>query len=147
MRIRALAFVLLMLGQLFAQDPPKPTVRECRANLNRWLPLFHLAFADAACNADGTPACPFAAGLRTLSTSELLDIPAQAEACIPVDRKRRYEWVYGWVSARAENIVVERTGYFLEDADQMDAYTRWEDKQRGIVPPPKGGPDTVAKEQ
>jgi hypothetical protein len=137
-----LAFILLVASAV-AQDQPKPTVRECRAHLRVWLPLFRLAFADTKCNGDGTSACPFAAGLRTLSTSELLDIPAQSESCIPVDKKRRF--AYGWIATRAENIVVERTGYFLEDADQMDAYDRWEQEQRGIVPAPKGGPDTVAR--
>jgi hypothetical protein len=138
---KILAVVLALASVVSAQT--QPTVRECRAHLRVWLPLFRLAFADAECNGDGTPACPFAAGLRTLSTSELLDIPARAEACIPVDK--RHGWAYGWVSARAENAVVQRTGYFLEDSGEMDAYDRWEDRQRGIVPPPKGGPDTVAR--
>jgi hypothetical protein len=111
MKIRALAFVLLVASGLAQEAPPKPTVRERRAHLRVWLPLFRLAFADTKCNGDGTPACPFAAGLRTLSTSELLDTPARAEACIPVDKKRQF--AYGWIATRAENIVVERTGYFL----------------------------------
>jgi hypothetical protein len=37
-------FVLLMLGQLAAQDAqPTPTVKACRANLKQWIPLFREA--------------------------------------------------------------------------------------------------------
>jgi hypothetical protein len=102
--------------------------------------LFRHAYGSPACNGD-SPACPFAAGLRTLSTSELLDIPAQAEACIFADRHRKG---YAWVATRSENVIVMRAGYFFQDADQMDAFIRWEDKQRGITPE-DDGPDTVAR--
>ena len=135
--------VLMFACSLFAQDaqpkPLKPTVRECRANLSRWLPLFRDAYGSPACNGD-SPACPFAAGLRALSTHELLDIPPLAEECIFADRHRKG---YAWVTVRAENVIVMRTGYFFQDTDQMDAYIRWEDRQRGITP--KDGPDTVAQ--
>jgi hypothetical protein len=40
---------------------------------------------------------------------------------------------------------VMRATYFLDDTGQLDAYARWEDKQRGVMPAPKGGPDTVAE--
>jgi hypothetical protein len=37
-------FVLLMLGQLAAQDAqPTPTVKACRADLKQWIPLFREA--------------------------------------------------------------------------------------------------------
>ncbi len=138
--------VLLMLGQLFAQDaqpkPLKPTVRECRANLKQWIPLFRDAYGTRECDGDGTHACPFAAGLRALSTDELLDIPPLAQACIFADRHRKG---YAWVAVRAENVIVMRAGYFFQDTDQMDTYIRWEDRQRGIAP--KDEPDTVAKRQ
>ena len=76
----ALVFVLLVASGT-AQEA-KPTRAECRAHLQAWLPLFRDAYGSPACDGDGTHACPFAAGLRTLSTHELLDIPPQAEACI-----------------------------------------------------------------
>ncbi|MFZ0868347.1 MAG: hypothetical protein WA182_13840 [Candidatus Sulfotelmatobacter sp.] len=145
----ALAIVLLTLGQLFAQDAPKPTVKECRANLKQWIPLFRNAFASPACNThdgDGSPACPFAAGLRTMSTDELLDIPPLAEACIAVDRHHKG---YAWSVTRASNIIVMRATYFLDDTGQLDAYARWEQKQRGISPAPSNSdePDTVSQRQ
>lgn len=141
--MRTLAVVLMFGSLSFAQDAPKPTVRECRANLSRWLPLFRDAYGSSACNGDGTHACPFAAGLRTLSTDELLDIPPQAEACIFADRHRKG---YAWVAIRSENVIVMRAGYFFQDTDQMDAYIRWEDRQREIAPAPEDNePDTVAK--
>jgi len=142
MRIRTLAFVLLVASGLAAQEP-KPTRAECRAHLQVWLPLFRDAYGSSACNGDGTHACPFASGLRTLSTSELLDIPTQAEACIAVDKRHKG---YGWVATRAENVIVMRAGYFFQDTDQTDAYERWEQKQQGITPPtPKEEDDTDAR--
>jgi hypothetical protein len=143
----ALAVLLLTLGQLFAQDAPKPTVKECRTNLKQWIPLFRDAFASPACNAhdgDGSAACPFAAGLRTMSTDELLDISPLAEAGIAVDRHHKG---YAWSVTRVSNIIVMRATYFLDDTGQLDAYARWEQKQRGISPAPHDDdPDTVAKE-
>jgi hypothetical protein len=105
--------------------------------------LFRDAYGSPACNSDSL-ACPFAAGLRTLSTHELLDIPPQAEACIFADRHRKG---YAWVATRAENVIVMRAGYFFRDADLVDDYIRWEDRQRGIVnPAPEDNePDTVAR--
>ena len=47
-------FVLLVTSGLAQEPKPKPTVKECRAHLRVWLPLFRLAFADAACNGDGS---------------------------------------------------------------------------------------------
>ena len=142
---RVVAFALVFVASaLFAQDQPKPTVKACRANLKQWIPLFRDAYGSPACNGD-SPACPFAAGLRTLSTHELLDIPPQAEACIFADRHRKG---YAWVATRAENVIVMRTGYFFQDADIVDDYIRWEEKQRGVsTPAPSNSdePDTVAK--
>lgn len=107
-----------------------------------WLPLFSDTYGSPACNGD-SPACPFAAGLRTLSTHELLDIPVKAEACIAVDRRHKG---YGWLATRAENIIIMRAGYFFQDADQTDDYIRWEDVQRGVIPalPANDEPPTVA---
>ncbi len=133
----ALVFVLLVASAT-AQEA-KPTRAECRAHLQVWLPLFRDAYSSPACNSD-SPVCPFSAGLRTLSTHELLDIPPQAEACIFVDRHRKG---YAWVATRAENVIVMRAGYFFKDADLVDDYIRWENIRRGITP--KDGPDTVAK--
>jgi hypothetical protein len=136
-------FVLLLLGQLAAQDAPKPTVKQCRASLKQWIPLFRDAYATPECDNDGSPACPFAAGLRTMSTDELLDIPPLAEACIAVDRHHKG---YAWSVTRASNILVMRATYFLDDTGQLDAYARWEQKQRGVNPPKDDEPDTVARE-
>jgi hypothetical protein len=81
MRVKVLVLVLLVAaGQLLAQNQP-PTVRECRANLKQWIPLFRDAYATSECDGDGSSACPFAAGLRAMSTDELLDIPPLAQAC------------------------------------------------------------------
>jgi hypothetical protein len=136
-------FVLLMLGQLAAQDAPKPTVKQCRASLKQWIPLFRDAYAAPACDNNGSPACPFAAGLRTMSTDELLDIPPLAEACIAVDKHHKG---YAWSVTRASNILVMRATYFLDETGQLDAYARWEQKQRGISPAPKDDePDTVSR--
>jgi hypothetical protein len=141
-------FVLLMLGQvgsLAAQDAqPKPTVKACRANLKQWIPLFREAYATPECNGDGSPACPFAAGLRTMSTDDLLDIPPLAEKCIAVDRHHKG---YAWSVTRASNILVMRATYFLDDTGQLDAYARWEQKQRGISPAPSNSdePDMVSR--
>jgi hypothetical protein len=139
MRFKVLVLVLLVASGT-AQEA-KPTRAECRAHLQVWLPLFRDAYGSPACNGD-SPVCPFAAGLRTLSTHELLDIPPQAEACIFADRHRKG---YAWVATRAENVIIMRAGYFFQDADLVDDYIRWEDKQRGVMPAPKSGPDTVAK--
>ena len=140
--MRTLAVILLLLGQLAAQD--KPTVKQCRANLKQWIPLFREAYAAPACDNDGSPACPFAAGLRTMSTDELLDIPPLAEKCIAVDRHHKG---YAWSVTRASNILVMRATYFLDDTGQLDAYARWEQKQRGISPAPSNSdePDTVSR--
>jgi len=136
-------FVLLLLGQLAAQDAPKPTVKQCRASLKQWIPLFRDAYATPECNGDGSPACPFAAGLRAMSTDDLLDIPPLAEACIAVDRHHKG---YAWSVTRASNILVMRATYFLDDTGQLDAFARWEQKQRGISPAPKDDePDTVSR--
>ena len=60
-----------------------------------------------------------------------------------MDKRRKG---YGWVATRAENVIVMRAGYFFKDTDEVNAYDRWEDTQRGIVSPaPKDGPDTVAR--
>jgi hypothetical protein len=141
---RFVAFVLVLIASALSAQEPKhkpPTVKECRAHLRVWLPSFSDAYGSPACNSDSL-ACPFAAGLRTLSTHELLDIPPQAEACIFADRHRKG---YAWVATRAENVIVMRAGYFFRDADLVDDYIRWEDRQRGITPTPKDEPDTVAQ--
>jgi hypothetical protein len=146
--MRTLALILLATS-LFAQDaPPKPTVRECGANLKQWVTMFKTAFENPVCAGDGTHACPFAASLRTFSTDELLDIPPLAEACSAVDK--RHAKGYGWAIARVENVLIMRATYFLDDAGQLDAYALWEEKQRGIstpAPSNSGEPDTVARNQ
>ena len=140
MRVKVL--VLLLLVASGTAQEAKPTVRECRAHLQVWLPLFRDAYGSSACNGDGTHACPFAAGLAQMSTDELLDIPPLAQACIFVDKHRKG---YAWTTVRAENVIVMRAGYFFQDTDQGDAYIRWEDKQRGVSPAPKDGPDVLAE--
>lgn len=72
------------------------------------------------------------------------DIPPLAEKCIAVDRHHKG---YAWSVTRASNILVMRATYFLDDTGQLDAYARWEQKQRGISPAlfNSDEPDTVSR--
>jgi hypothetical protein len=127
-------FVLLVASAgLAAQD--KPTVKQCKANLNQWVPMFKAVYEDPACKGDGSPSCPFAAPVRNLDIGELVHIPFEAEACAKVNRRRRYD--YQRVATRAENIVVMRTVYFLKSEDQTDRYIEWERSQQRVSSPAK----------
>jgi hypothetical protein len=127
------AFVLLVASAgLAAQD--KPTVKECKAKLNQWVPMFKAVYDDPACKGDRSPSCPFAAAVRNLDTGQLVQIPFEAEACAKVNRRQRY--YYQRVATRAENVVVMRTAYFMRSEDQTDRYIEWERSQKGVSTPP-----------
>jgi hypothetical protein len=145
--MRTLAVVLLMLGQLFAQDQPTPTVKECRANLKQWVLMFQAANEDLACASGGdSPSCPFVPAIRGLDILQLIRVPKHIGACLAVDRHRRYE--YWWVLSQTENLIVRRTVFFLISKNEIEDYAEWEAQQRGVVRPtiPEDEPDTVAKE-
>lgn len=144
MRITFLAGVVLAATLVSAQNPPKTTTKECRAELKQWVPMFKVAYADPACTGDGSASCPFVSSLRDLDIGQLMRLPFQAEACAKVDKRRRYR--YEQAAVRAENIVVMRTGYFFEATNQMDKYVDWEREQRQVSSPTTkpDDPPTVA---
>ena len=137
------AFVLFVASAgLAAQD--KPTVKQCKANLNEWVTMFKAAYDDPACRGDGSPSCPFAAAIRDLDIGRLVHIPFEAEACAKVNRRRRYD--YQRVATRAENIVVMRTAYFLKSEGQTDLYIEWERSQQRVSSPAQAPTKTDADE-
>jgi hypothetical protein len=148
MRLRTLAFVLLVASGLVAQER-QPTAKECRANLKQWISTFKAAYDDPACSGEGSASCPFAAPIRDLDIGQLGHIPFEAEACAKADKRRRY--FYERVAARAENIAVMRAGYFLKSENQMENYIEWEESQRQVSRPSKQSPDnenpTVSRNQ
>jgi hypothetical protein len=138
---RIVAMALLMSATvLAAQDQAK----QCRANLKQWASMFKAAYDDPACKGDGSPSCPFAPAIRSLNVTELIQMPFEAEACIKTDRRHRYD--YERVAARAENILVMRTAYFLKTSNQMEDYVEWESRQRvgPTAPAAKDDESTVA---
>jgi hypothetical protein len=146
MRTRTLAFVLLVASGLAAQEP-KPARAACKTNLKQWMEMFRTADQDPACADASSPSCPFARPIRGLDILQLIHMPDKIEACLAVDRHRRYD--YQWVLSQTENLMMRRIAFYLISKDEMDDYAEWEDRQRGIVstPTPKdNGPNTVAKE-
>ena len=128
------AFVLFVASAgLAAQD--KPTVKQCKANLNEWVSMFKAAYDDPACRGDGSPSCPFAAAIRDLDIGRLVHIPFEAEACAKVNRRRRYD--YQRVATRAENIVVMRTAYFLKSEAKQTYTSNGNDLSNESLAPPK----------
>ena len=145
MRLRMLAVVLLMLvaSGLLAQDQPKPTRAACRAMLNQYMKMFRTANEDVAC-ASGSPSCPFSGPVRNLDLDQLADLPDKIEACLDVDRHRRYD--YQWALYQTETLIVRRTAFYLISKHETDDFAEWDEIQRGVVTPPDpDDPDTVAK--
>ena len=143
---RLVALVLLMTASILnAQD--QPTAKQCRANLKTWVPMFKAAYDDPACKGDGSPSCPFAPAIRSLNVVQLIHLPFEAEACVKADRRHRYD--YERVAARAENVLVMRTAYFLKASNRMDDYVEWESQQQEspTVPAKDDEPPTVARNQ
>ena len=70
-------------------------------------------------------------------------MPDHIEACLAVDRHRRYD--YQWVLSQTENLMVRRTAFFLISKHEIEDYAEWEDAQRGITraPAEDDSPDTV----
>src|SRR5579859_3590659 len=85
-----LAGVVLAASLVLAQDAPKPTAKECRAELKTWVPMFKAAYEDSACAGDGSASCPFAPPVRALGVGQLNGIAFRAESCVTVDARRRY---------------------------------------------------------
>jgi len=142
MRSAWVGMVVLATSIVWAQDAPKPTAKECRAELKQWVPMFKAAYADPACVGNGTASCPFAPPVRALRVGQLTDIAFRAEACVKVDARRRY--YYQRVATRAENIVVMRTADFLESENQMQRYAEWEQSQQQTAKPDSDEPPSIA---
>jgi len=112
--------------------------------LNQYRGMFRTANNDPAC-ARGLPSCPFSGPVRSLDFDQLADLPDHIEACLAVDRHRRYG--YQWVLTQTENLIVRRTMFYLISRHETEDYARWDDAQRGVVTPPEEDdePDTVAR--
>jgi hypothetical protein len=106
--------------------------------------MFRTADQDPAC-AGGSPSCPFVPAVRGLDIDRLIYMPDHIEACLAVDRHRRYD--YQWVLSQTENLMVRRTAFFLISKHEIEDYAEWEDTQRGITKAPAedDSPDTVAQ--
>jgi len=141
MRLALVGAVVLATSIVWAQDA-QPTVKECRAELKEWVPMFTAAYADPVCTGDGTTSCPFAPPVRALCVGQLTDIAFRAEACVNVDARRRY--YYQRVAARAENITVLRTVYFLKAENQLEKYAEWEQSQQQTAKPDSDEPPSTA---
>ncbi|MGA8617994.1 MAG: hypothetical protein WB660_05675 [Candidatus Sulfotelmatobacter sp.] len=138
----ALVFVLLVASGM-AQDQPKPSRAACRTDLKQWMEMFRTANEDPAC-ASGSPSCPFSGPVRNLDLDQLVNLPDQIEACLAVDRHRRYD--YQWTLSQTENLMVRRTAFYLISKHEIEDYAEWEGVMRGIVTPPDtDDSDTIAK--
>jgi c-di-GMP-binding flagellar brake protein YcgR len=72
---------------------------------------------------------------------DLSKIPFAAEECVKTDPKNQF--MYERVAARAENIIVMRTGQFLVHTRQDGAYVEWE--QSHLQQPKDAGEDLQAR--
>ncbi|MGA2645758.1 MAG: hypothetical protein ABSF15_13680 [Candidatus Sulfotelmatobacter sp.] len=135
-------FVLLAASGLTAQEA-KPSRAACRTDLKQWMEMFRTANEDPAC-ASGSLSCPFVPAVRGLDLNQLVNLPDQIEACLAVDRHRRYD--YQWTLSQTENLMVRRTAVYLISKHEIEDYGEWEDTQRGVVTPTDtDDPDTVAR--
>ena len=140
--MRTLALILLMLGQVCAQD--KPTRAACRVDLRVWTAAIRSADTNPACN-DSTVACPFSGELKYSTAHQLMIVPRAAMACTRVDKHHRH--VYEWAALRMEHFAVQRVGgFWLLNLPTFQEFLDWEQEQRGAVPTPVSDElDTVAR--
>lgn len=127
MKCRTLLLILLFVYPALS-PAQEPTIVQCRAKLSTWVTMFKAVYDAPECHGDGTEACPFAAPIKGLTSGQLTHIVSEADSCAKLDADGdRYS--YQRVATRAENILVMRTAYFLNDTDQATAYAAWESKQ------------------
>jgi hypothetical protein len=123
--------VVLLIASAMAQD--KLTVKQCRADLDKWVPMFKAMYAAPECLSDGRPNCPFVGPIRTLQSAQLVNIAMEAEECIKLDSKKKNHFYYERVATRAENVMVMRMANFLVATDQRSKYELWEAKHRAAT--------------
>src|SRR5437879_3633344 len=119
--------VVLLIASAMAQD--KLTVKQCRADLDKWVPMFKAMYAAPECQGDGGPNCPFVDPIRTLQSAQLVNIATEAEECIKLDSKKKTHFYYERVATRAENVMVMRMANFLVATDQGSKYGLGEAKR------------------
>ena len=120
--------VVLLIASAMAQD--KLTVKQCRADLDKWVPMFKAMYAAPECQGDGGPNCPFVDPIRTLQSAQLVNIATEAEECTKLDpkkknhfimsgspRERKMSWSCGWRTFWSRRIRGRSTNYGKRSAE------------------------------
>jgi hypothetical protein len=121
--LRSVFIVLIFVSPVIGQD-----IAQCRADLKAWMPMFKATYDAPECRGDGTVASPFAAPVKDLTSGRLTSIVYEMDSCAKLDTEGDH-YLYQRVATRAENILVMRTGYFLKETGQADAYAKWESER------------------
>lgn len=143
MRLRTLAFVLLAVSGLVAQDQPKPTVKQCRANLKLWFQELN----EHAASVNDWKTQQFSTVAGQTSTYDWLARQNELADCsMTVDRPWREE--YAKASARIDSLINLRYIAFLLGEGQMKKFGGWEREQqqesKSAPAPDTDGPTVAA---
>lgn len=123
MRLRTLAFVLLAVSGLAAQNQPKPTVKQCRADVKAWYQVLN----EHAQSATYEQQFSTAAG-QTSTYDWLARQNELADCSMTVDRPWREE--YAKAIARIDSLINLRYIAFLVGKGQMKEFGGWEKEQQ-----------------
>lgn len=145
MRLRTLAFLLLTVSGLVAQDQPKPTVKQCRADAKAWYQVLN----EHAASVDDWKTQQFSTAAGQVSTYDWLARQNElAECSMTVDRSHAEK--YAKTIARIDSLINLRYIAFLLGEGQMKKFGGWEREQQQeskSAPAPSTDGPTVALNQ